>query len=1141
MANYGRVVEVRTAPMSDEVTRLLEELGLGEYARTFVDNAISFRALPALTEEDLKELGLKLGHRRILQQAVATLSDTPSPAQLEGKGGKSSLISPTGDAERRQLTVMFSDLVGSTALSQQLDPEDLREVNRAYQDACKGAIERFEGYVARYMGDGVLAYFGYPQAHEDDAERAVRAGLGVVEAMHEVNTNVSQGKGVELAVRVGIATGPVVVGDLIGEGASQESAVVGETPNLAARLQGLAKPNTVVIASTTQDLLGGLFHYEDLGAQALKGIANPVRAWEVTGEKAVESRFEATRAARGLTPLVGRKEEIRLLFKRWEAAQDGEGQVVLLSGEAGAGKSRILREVQDRLEGQLHSRVLYFGSPYHQDSALYPVIDQIGRDLRFERDDDPSKKLQKLESLVESLDLPAGELAPVIASMLSVPTGDRFPTLDLSPDELREKTLGALLAIIDAMAVKRPVLMVAEDAHWLDPSTLELLGLAIARLHRQHLLLVITFRPEFESPWGHQEHITALSFNRLNRRECVAMIRKVSGDAVLPSEIVETIVARTDGVPLFIEEFTKSVLESSLIQEADGGLETLPRVEIPASLHDSLMARLDRLRPVAKETSQLGAVLGRSFSHKLIAGASRLSQIELESAISELLNAELIYRSGVSPTVTYEFKHALVRDTAYASLLKRPREEYHLRVAEVLEKEHPQTLLTQPELVAQHYTEAGLAEKAVPLWFLASQHAIDRSAYKEANRQATKGISLISDLPQGQVRMSLEVDLHIAHSMALRAIKGFASPDVGQAYARARELCKQLGGEPQHHRIPELDHGLWTYYIVRSELTKAQDLAKRFVGSVETSGDAELLVVANMQLGVTTFYLGRLQLSKPHLLRAVKLYGPNSVSPYRLLYAVDLGVTSLSFLAMGLWLLGYSNQAAHRIEASLALSDKLSHPSTTAYALFYAGMVHKLRREPSITRKHAELATTLSEQHGFSLAGARGKILSGWALCAQGETDEGLPVLCRGLQAYESSGAVLWRPPFFSLLAEANMKGGNWQAARNALDDGLVAVDAGGESVFEAELLRLKGELSLVLGESNALAEEMFLRAIRVSQIQEAKSLELRAATTLARLWRDQGKRQEARDLLAPVYDWFTEGFDTQDLKDAKALLGELG
>jgi class 3 adenylate cyclase len=760
-----------------EIAEWLEKLGMSEYAERFAENDIDASVLPHLTDQSLKELGVSLGHRLKILAAIRDLGG-PTPVASEPAVAPAE-PRPHDSAERRQVTVMFSDLVGSTALSARMDPEDLREVISAYQKCVAETVQRFGGFVAKYMGDGVLVYFGYPQAHEDDPAQAVRAGLTLIEAVSALKSAVS------LQTRVGIATGLVVVGELIGSGEAQERGIVGETPNLAARLQGLAEPNTVVIAESTRRLLGNLFELQDLGAKEVKGIAEPVHAWAALRASAVESRFEALRAA--TTPLVGRDEDVALLMRRWEQAKAGDGQIVLISGEPGIGKSRIAETIVEGLATEPHIRLRYFCSPRHEDSALHPIITQLERAAGFQREDTAEGRLDKLEALLSKGSNDLREVAPLIADLLSIPTGDRYAALELTPQKRKEKILRALLTQVEGLSRPEPVLMVYEDVHWSDPTTRESLDLLIDRVSGLRVLVIITFRPQFSPPWVGRPHVTLLSLSRLPPRQRAEMITRVTGGKALPKEIADQIIDRTDGVPLFIEELTKSVVESGLVTEAGdhfavAGLAA--PLAIPTTLHASLLARLDRLAPT-REVAQIGAALGRSFSHELISAVAQMPQHKLDDALEQLVDAELIFRRGIPPDSEYTFKHALVQDAAYSTLLRSRRQQIHARIVTTLESQFPEVASAQPTLMAHHCGEAGLKEKAVRFWLKAGQQALARSATTEAVAQLRKGLEALTVVPDGTPRQQHELELLSALGSALTAAKGWSAADVSETCSRA--------------------------------------------------------------------------------------------------------------------------------------------------------------------------------------------------------------------------------------------------------------------------------------------------------------------------------------------------------------------
>ena len=739
----------------------LRRLGLEQYEAAFRENKIDDTVLPSLTAEDLKDLGVGfVGHRRKLLDAIAALrAEASAPTPLSD--APPAIDEAAKDtAERRQITVMFSDLVGSTALSARMDPEDLREVISAYQKCVAETVRRCGGFVAKYMGDGVLIYFGYPQAHEDDAERAVRAGLQLIAAVAALKSPVS------LQTRVGIATGLVVVGDLIGSGEAQERGIIGETPNLAARLQGVAEPNMVVIAEGTRKLLGNLFEFEDLGAKDLKGIVGPVRAWAALRASSAEGRFEALHTA-GLTALVGREEELELLLRRWSRAKRGEGQVVLLSGEAGIGKSRLTASLMERLVSEPHTRLRYFCSPQHTDSALYPVIGQMERAAGFVYDDTPQTKLDKLDAVLADTSTRM-EDAALFAEMLSLPNDGRYPALDLEPQQRRQKTLEALTAQVEALSRQNPLLMIFEDAHWTDPTSLETFGRVVDRVRSLPVLLIVTFRPEFEPAWIGRPYVTALTINRLAQRDIEAMIDGVVGNKFIPTSVRHDIIERTDGIPLFVEEMTKAVLEAGSEEEAQRTAATVPHtaLAVPASLHASLMARLDRLG-LAKEVAQIGAAIGREFSHALLAAVTHKAEAELQSALDRLMAAGLLFQQGAPPHATYLFKHALVRDAAYGTLLREPRHALHASIAETLENQFTEIAQSQPELLAHHFTQAGMTEAAIEWWRTAGQRSLARSALLEGAEQLKRALAQIATLPATPDLRGEEIKLQVAFANAL--------------------------------------------------------------------------------------------------------------------------------------------------------------------------------------------------------------------------------------------------------------------------------------------------------------------------------------------------------------------------------------
>jgi class 3 adenylate cyclase len=801
-----------------DLTRWLEGLGLEQYQHAFRESDVDAAVLPELTADDLIALGVtSIGHRRKLLAAIAALRPaTQSALETTAAGSTTLSRAPTAvvGAERRQVTVMFCDLVGSTALSLQLDPEDLWQVIGAYHSCVTQTIGRYNGFVAKYMGDGVLVYFGYPQAHEDDAERAVRAGLALVDAVAAIATANSK-----LSLRIGIGTGIVVVGDLIGEGSAQEQAVVGETPNLAARLQALAEPNTVVIGPRTRRLLGELFEYRDLGYVELKGFTEPGRAYQVLHQSAIESRFEALHSAQ-LTPLVGREQEIELLVRRWERAKSGNGQVVLLSGEPGIGKSRIASVLLEKIQTEPHIRLRYFCSPYHQDSALYPIVAQMERAAGFERDDTVDTRLDKLERLLATTS-PSKEDVALLADLLALPGSGRYAALDLTPQQKKEKTFEALLRQLEHLAGQQPVLIVFEDLHWIDPTSRELLDRIIQRIERWAALLVATFRPEFQPPWAGQPPVEVLSLNRLSQDHSATLVRLLDDEmAALPSDVADEIVERCDGVPLFIEELTKAVLEETgRPDRARALISALPgtALAVPATLHASLMARLDRLGPPAKETAQIGAAIGREFPFALLAAIAARDEDELLGAIARLVEAGLVFQRGAPPQATFLFKHALVQDAAYGTLLRGPRRLLHARIADALLSPTGERPAIAPEIIAHHLQSAGRAVAAIDHWREAGEQAVRRAANREAIGHLRRALLLLDAQPETAERWRAELAILSRLSPALLSVYGRSAPQVGEAVDRAVQVGRQL--ETSADLAPSIAN-LWIFEIARVDLTE---------------------------------------------------------------------------------------------------------------------------------------------------------------------------------------------------------------------------------------------------------------------------------------------------------------------------------
>jgi class 3 adenylate cyclase/predicted ATPase len=1118
----------------------LRSLGLEQYEAAFRENAITEKVLPRLTAEDLKDLGVTIvGHRRVLLDAIADLRSDRNDSEAPSAAFETR-TAPLKDtaAERRQVTVMFSDLVGSTALSARMDPEDLREVISAYQKCVADSVGRFGGFVAKYMGDGVLIYFGYPQAHEDDAERAVRAGLELVAAVSALNTHTT------LQTRVGIATGLVVVGDLIGSGEAQERGIVGETPNLAARLQGIAEPNTVVIAESTRKLVGNLFELENLGARDLKGISAPVRAWGVIRPLSVESRFDAHHAS-GLTELVGREEELEILQRRWSKAQAAEGQVVLLSGEPGIGKSRLTAALLERLTAEPHTRLRYFCSTQHTDSALYPIISQIERAAGFTHDDASQVKLDKLAALLAQNFTPR-EDAALLTEMLSLPNDGRYPIFEIDPQQRRQKTLEAFTRQIETLSRSNPVLMVFEDVHWIDPTSFELLGRTVERLKTLRVLLVITNRPEFEPPWVGRPYVSALNLNRLGEREIIALIERVTGNKSLPESIRLDIIERTDGIPLFVEEMTKAVLEAESEGDTRKTASSVPSsaLSVPASLHASLMARLDRLGS-AKDLAQTGAAIGREFSHALLAAVADKPEGELKSALDRLDGAGLLFRQGVPPHASYLFKHALVQDAAYGTLLREPRRALHARIAEALETQFHDVAENQPELLARHCTEAGLVSKAAKLWGKAGLRSLERSALVEAVEQLRRALDQLEPLSADPASRRERLKLQVAIIAPLIHVKGYASEETKAAVERAHRLIEEAETQGDPPEDPLLLFSVLYASVIAHQIAfdgeAFRESAAQFLALAEKRKYAIPIMVGHRLKGNSLLLTGSIVEGRAHFDQAIAGYSPLVHRDLVTRFGQDSRVSGLAYRSIALWMLGCPDAALTDADNAISDAREIGQAATLMFALQVTFVTLMLCGEYAAANSNLHNLIALANEKDTLYWKAEGLLDKGCILALTGKYSEAIDTITSWIAPFRSTGATWFVPTYLLFLASAHAELGNFSKAQTSIGDAFTAIRATRETWFEAEAHRMAGEIEAKSGKpESAKIEAYFASALAIARHQQAKSWELRAATSMARLWRGQGKPQQARQLLAPVYGWFTEGFDTFDLKEAKALLEEL-
>lgn len=1099
----------------------LRELGLGQYESVFAANDIDAEILPELTDGDLQTLGLSLGHRKKLLKAIAALENSPLGVTAK----------PTStDAERRQLTVMFCDLVGSTALAERHDPEDFREVIHDFQVACSNLIVRYDGTVAKYMGDGILAYFGYPHAHEDDAERAIRSALGMIEAVKSL----SDRKGGALSVRIGIATGLVVVGDTIGEGAAQEQAVVGETPNLAARLQSIAAQDTVVIGATTRDLSGRQFHCIDLGRFALKGISEPVPAWQVTGERAVETRFGALHGER-LTNLVGRDQEIGLLAERWSRAKAGEGQLALLAGEAGIGKSSIAATLHRKLTAEGIYAIQYQCSPHHTNSPLYPVIQQIVFAAGISGEDAAETKLDKLEQLMARSQSPQ-ETVHLLAMLLSIPTSGRHAPLNLSPEEQKQRTLRALLDELVNLAGRLPVFLVLEDAHWIDPTTRELMDLLIECAATLRVFVLVTHRPEFAATWSAHSHATVLTLNRLGRSACSSIVNEITGGRAMPAEVLEQIAARTDGVPLFVEELTKTILESGLLAEGgDRYVVTKPQISltIPTTLQDSLMARLDRLRE-AKEIAQIGAAIGREFSHTLIEAVSPLKGQRLDAALEALRNTEIVFRRGTPPNASYVFKHALIQDTAYDTLLRSRRQQIHERIAAELESGFPEIISNEPETLAHHLTRAGAYQQAAHYWLLAGRRAIASSATQEAVSQLSAGLDTLGHLPPSSEKRSLELDIQIGLGSAWIANRGYSATETEGAYARAKELIAEMGGDPRHSPIL---HGLSMVFVNRGEHEKVLTVGREMLDWAGHQADSLPLLAAHRVSAVGNNFLGHFEQARDHAHQATLLYDPCQHGTSAHQFGHDQGVGAWWHLSIANHFLADYPAALAANERALALANELNHANTTLYGHLWNCFTSILRGDAEAAHGIATLMIDDATHRSMALWVVFGRFLLGGALTGLARHADALREFENAKREAGLVTNVMLRLTGLRFEAEALAGLGRTGDALDCLDAAKRHIAATNERWWEPEIHRLRGEILLDRGDTDTTAENCFQQAVAVARHQKSLAFELRAAIRLARLWRNRGQEPEATELITPLSRRFPPTIDNADLRLARAFL----
>jgi len=1103
------------------ISEWLQSLALDQYTQVFADNDIDFGLIGRLSEQDLKELGVSsMGHRKKLLAAIEELDDATIAAA-------SSLPTtqrlPSDSSERRQLTVMFCDLVGSTALSQKLDPETLRELMRSYQQSCGAVIDQYDGHVAQYLGDGLMTYFGWPRAHEDDAERAVRASLNILEAIKAIEP--------PLQVRIGIATGPVVVGETGAGDASVPKMAVGETPNLAARLQALATPDTVVIAPTTRHLISGTFEIADLGLKALDGIENEIRAFRVVGEIAVESRFDAQNTGR-LTGFIGRDSETAILLDRWDQAREAEGQVVLLSGEPGIGKSRLVQEFREKISDQPKTNMRYQCSPHHNNSSFYPIIQQLERVAKFARGDTTDVKLDKLEEVLAQSAHENGDVTPLIASMMALPA-DRYAPIDLSVQRLKERTIEALAERIVALSVSTPVLITFEDVHWADPTTLDVITMVVNRIQSHPVLLVVTHRPEFESPWSGHGHVTAHSLNRLSRRRGHEMVLMVTGGKPLPATVVDEIVARTDGIPLFVEELTKTILEANFLRDSgdayvlDG---PLPKMAIPNTLQDSLTSRIDHLAE-AKDVAQIGACIGREFSYEMVAAVSSMTGKQLHTSLEQLMNSELISVRGTPPDSQYIFKHALIQEAAYQRLLKSKRQQFHQAIATELEDRQRQGQAIAPETLAHHFSGAGIANKAAAYWLEAGRAAMRRSATLEAINFLAEGRGLHEFISPGPDRQQVEFDTLITLGAAYQTAFGWGAKQASQSIAKAMQFVepfKDLETEAKAENLIGLN------LIWQGQIAEAYQRSRKMIAKLETSrgtgawfGFASAIMTADIFYGN---FLEAIDISERYI------HDSNAGLVRDWTSEIGMDINALAYLSASTahWFAGNQDLALKRARQSMETAEEGGHWPSRAIMCIFGGDVFYHARQYAESLRNAEVGRDIAKKHNLEMFRVVAGMFEGRARAALGDLEDGIAQMRNNLDLYRNMGGVTIGQRMEADLAEA-------LGRAERVDEGLEMIQSRPKEqrVQNPQIYIIEGDL-LRRQKRDHQADSCYRHAIAISQKDQTLSLELRSTLQLARLLRDQNRTDEAYSVLSPVFNRVSEGFELPDLIEAKALLDEM-
>jgi class 3 adenylate cyclase/predicted ATPase len=1091
------------------VAQWLNAIDLGQYETVFREHEIDAGVLRDLVEADLEKIGVPLGHRKRLLRAIAalgtgeTVAKSPSPAPA----------SSPATAERRPITVMFCDLVGSTSLAAKLDAEDWRTLVNTYLDEASAAVTGLGGHVLKKLGDGLMSLFGYPHAQENDAERAVRAALAIQRALVEINARNATRGAPELSARIGLDSGQVVI-DATGE-------VFGDAPNIAARVQSAAEPGSVLITMNVQRQVVGLFVVEEQGAREVKGVAEPIGLYRIVRASGAR-RF----GARALTPLVGREEELDLLLRRWERAAKGEGQFVQIVGEPGIGKSRLVEEFRLKLGETPHTWAEFSSSQLLQNTPLHPIA-EWGRQ-RFGADEPAARRLADLENTLRLIGLDAAEYAPLLAPLVEIPLPEERAA-KLAPEELRRRQLTALIAWYLAGARTQPAVLAFEDLHWADPTSLDLIQALAERGRTAPLFIIATARPEFRPPWSLRSHHSVISLRPLDRADVAQMVGELAARHALSQEVIEGVSERTGGVPLFVEEVARLLLEHG---EA-GGLQA-----IPPTLQQSLAARLDRLGE-AREVAQISAVLGRDFTYALLQAVGGVDDPALQSALDRLADADLLIAEGAGHEANYRFKHVLVKDAAYQSLLKSRRQQLHARVAQVFEDQFPVVVETQPELLAYHLTEAGLDARAADAWARAGRAALGRSAMREAANSLSRAVGLLRGMPSSPERQRLELELLGALGVALTNTLGPASPEAQAAHERADQLSQELGDRKARFRAR---WNLWRVYNVRAEFDSAVAVGDALLAEAQADGDADHEVQARHALWSSRIYRGDLEAGFHHVDRALALYEIGRHGKQALTFgghdARECGLTQSS---NALFLLGYPERALARNAEGVAHALALGQPQVVAHAHNWGSLLLQLAGEFEELDRRITLLERLADEHGLAIYYPEARILAAWRAVREERDDHAAEEMRNFLDRRAAMGTAFVQTYFLMLLADAWLRLGRSDEAQAVLEEGLARASATGEHFCTAELHRLSARACLARdARANRVAEAALDAALAAARHQSSRIFELRAACDLSRLWADRGDRRNAHDLLAPVYGWFTEGFHTADLKDAKALLEEL-